>query len=173
MVRLARYCSEMFDTRPVGLGVSGCFFLLLGFLFQVPCLLISMIASALLALPNAIIGLILSSQSKLQPLTRSIKLKGTARAEYALVTGASSGIGADIARELAALDYNLVLVARREPELVKLAHEIRRQHPTLDVRVYAMASFCPGRVCSSFVNRSKLLSETGPVGATGVASVVR
>jgi short-subunit dehydrogenase len=37
--------------------------------------------------------------------------------KYALITGASSGIGLEIARVLASRNYSLVLVARQEEKL--------------------------------------------------------
>lgn len=46
----------------------------------------------------------------------------------ALITGASSGIGRDMARVLAAKGYNLVLVARNEEELEKLAKELKEKN---------------------------------------------
>jgi short-subunit dehydrogenase len=49
-------------------------------------------------------------------------------AQWALVTGASSGLGVELARALAARGLNLVLVARREEPMQKLATELRRQH---------------------------------------------
>jgi short-subunit dehydrogenase len=45
-----------------------------------------------------------------------------------VVTGASSGIGADIAGELAARGYGLTLVARREDRLLDLAGRLRAAH---------------------------------------------
>jgi short-subunit dehydrogenase len=47
---------------------------------------------------------------------------------YALVTGASSGIGVEIARNLAARGYPLILVARRRDRLVDLQTQITQAH---------------------------------------------
>lgn len=55
----------------------------------------------------------------------------------ALVTGASSGIGAAIARELAGRGHGLTLVARREERLRELADEVRARH---EVRAEVIAA---------------------------------
>lgn len=52
-------------------------------------------------------------------------MTGSARQPLALVTGASSGIGAEIARVLAESGYDLVLCARREEQLNAVAKPLR------------------------------------------------
>ena len=46
----------------------------------------------------------------------------------ALVTGASSGIGAELARAFARRDHDLVLTARSEAPMQSLAHDLRAAH---------------------------------------------
>ncbi|MEW5988690.1 MAG: SDR family oxidoreductase [Chloroflexota bacterium] len=55
----------------------------------------------------------------------------------ALVTGASSGLGAEFARQLAAMGCHLILVARRADSMEKLKEEIGGRHP-VDVTVIPM-----------------------------------
>lgn len=52
-----------------------------------------------------------------------------------LITGASSGLGAEMARQFAAMGRNLALVARRLDRLTELRQEIRAARPELTVTV--------------------------------------
>ncbi len=64
-------------------------------------------------------------------------------AKRALVTGASSGLGVEFARLLAARKVDLVLVARRIAPMEQLAAELRREHG-VDVRVEGVDLAAPG-----------------------------
>jgi uncharacterized protein len=57
-----------------------------------------------------------------------MKTKEQAQAKWAVVTGACSGIGLEIARDLADRGYSLVMVSNREPELQVAARRIAAEH---------------------------------------------
>jgi short-subunit dehydrogenase len=57
-----------------------------------------------------------------------VSLPHPSETSAALVTGASGGIGAEIARELARRGHNVVLVARRKPRLEALAEELSGEY---------------------------------------------
>jgi short-subunit dehydrogenase len=77
--------------------------------------------------------------------------------EYALVTGASSGIGEELARQLAARGWSLVLVARSLDRLERLRSELQTAHPAIDVR-------CIGMDLSMADAPGKLFAETQSAG---------
>lgn len=72
-----------------------------------------------------------------KPLNTSLYSFACKYGLWAVVTGASAGIGAEFARQLAVRKLNVVLVARREARLQALAQEIR-QGCGVEVRVVAV-----------------------------------
>ena len=63
--------------------------------------------------------------------------------KWALITGASSGLGLEFAELLAAQKVNLVLVARRQEPMERLASELGRKY-AVDVLVEAIDLAAPG-----------------------------
>lgn len=55
-----------------------------------------------------------------------------------LITGASSGLGAEMARQLAASGHDLAITARRVERLEALREEIGAAHPDVTVSVHAL-----------------------------------
>ena len=53
-----------------------------------------------------------------------------------LITGASSGIGKEFAKQLAPLSLHLILVARRDERLKEVQSALTSQHPQLQITVY-------------------------------------
>ncbi len=52
-----------------------------------------------------------------------------------LITGASNGIGKQLAKNFAARGYNLALAARTESKLAALQHELSQSHPDIRVEI--------------------------------------
>ena len=77
------------------------------------------------------------------------------RKERALVTGASSGIGKEIARVLSSQGCDLVITARRRLELENLSKELTDRH-SIDVKVVVAD-------LSDQVGAENLIRETGEI----------
>jgi hypothetical protein len=80
---------------------------------------------------------------------KKLKNSTTTAMATALITGASGGIGATFARELAKRKYNLFLVARSKEKLQKLAQQLQDQHKIqTDILVQDLA--VPGAAAQVF-----------------------
>jgi short-subunit dehydrogenase len=84
----------------------------------------------------------------------------------ALITGASSGIGEEFARQLARRGYNVVLVARRADRLESLAKQlgpvgVRAQVESADLRDPEAVSSLPGRVAEAGLEIDFLVNNAG------------
>jgi short-subunit dehydrogenase len=77
----------------------------------------------------------------------------------AVVTGASSGIGSDIARELADRGHGVTLVARREDRLRELADELARSGSRVEVIVCDIADSAARAAIFDEVDRRGLTAD--------------
>ena len=76
-------------------------------------------------------------------------------AKTALVTGASGGIGMELAQLLAAENYHLILADYRERELTDVAKRLKRAFPELDIDAIAMDLAAPGAAQALFQKAGK------------------
>ena len=100
--------------------------------------------------------------------------KSTATNGWALVTGASSGLGAELARQLAGRGHDLVVTARRRDRLDALAAEIRAKHgcEVLVVACDLGTEAGPGQVLAAIDARAivpSLLANNAGFGVHGLA----
>ncbi len=79
----------------------------------------------------------------------------------AVVTGASSGIGAAIARALAKEGWRCVLLARREERLRELAEELDAEFEVCDVSERARVDAVAGRVLARHPRLGLLVNNAG------------
>jgi short-subunit dehydrogenase len=88
-------------------------------------------------------------------------------ASTCLITGASSGIGVEFARQLAARGHGVFLVARREDRLRELAEEIAREHGVLaefaacDLEDAAQCAALPAKVAEQGLAVEVLVNNAG------------
>jgi short-subunit dehydrogenase len=82
-------------------------------------------------------------------------------ADVALVTGASSGIGAEIAKQLSQRDYELVLVARRAERLERLASDLPGPAHVITCDLASEAGSLPAKVAGLGLQVDVLVNNAG------------
>jgi hypothetical protein len=82
-------------------------------------------------------------------------------AETALITGASSGIGEQFARQLADRGYDLILVARRKERLEQLAEQVPTTAHGIECDLASEAAKLPGKVEKLGVAVDLLVNNAG------------
>src|SRR5438132_9945769 len=84
-----------------------------------------------------------------------------AMSERALVTGASSGIGAEFAKQLSADGYEMILVARRTERLEQLASELPGQAHVIPCDLANDAASLPGKIAERELDVDLLVNNAG------------
>jgi uncharacterized protein len=82
-------------------------------------------------------------------------------AETALITGASSGIGEEFARQLAERGYDLILVARREDRLKELAEDLPTKATAIACDLVTEADKLPAKVKRRRLQVDLLVNNAG------------
>jgi uncharacterized protein len=82
-------------------------------------------------------------------------------AQTALITGASSGIGEEFACQLAAIGYDVILVARRKERLENLAEELPTNAQVVTCDLGSEAGELPGKVAKLGVDVDLLVNNAG------------
>src|SRR5207248_10659222 len=100
-------------------------------------------------------------------LAARVSLPPPSSTSTALVTGASAGIGAEIAKELAGRGHGVVLLARRKPRLTALATELTDQYGVraeliaCDLGKPASRARLPGQIESLGLDVEILINNAG------------
>jgi short-subunit dehydrogenase len=82
-------------------------------------------------------------------------------AQTALITGASSGIGEEFAKQLAGRGYDLILVARRKDRLEQLAEQLSTTAHVIDCDLGSDAAKLPDKVAKLGVDVDLLVNNAG------------
>ena len=89
-----------------------------------------------------------------KPLLSRYGGKGT----WALVTGASDGIGAETCIHLARDGFNIVLVSRSKGKMKDVVEEIKRNAPSVETRI-VVADFCTEKNIAFYENIMKKVAD--------------